>query len=291
MLDQARDAATQQTAAGYPLVKTIDTSFSFTREEVSVLRALAWQVAEISQRPVMAEKARLWTAHNDLQTQQPLVFIDPENGWNEMIPVHTLRCSDPLARVWEMALRKQIYWANVLKDDKVIEPFFDVPYSYTDTGWGVELKKRRTVENGSYIVEPAVEEFESVFEKLHHPEIVVDWKESELLMQMAHSVFDGILTVRRKNTWWWTLGLCWDYVDLRGMENFMCDFLLEPEWAERMLDLLCEGKLHMLDFLEENGLLAQNTGGTYTGRRLWIHTADRACGRATCCYRRYVGVL
>ena len=265
MLDQARDAATQQTAAGYPLVKTIDTSFSFTREEVSVLRALAWQVAEISQRPVMAEKARLWTAHNDLQTQQPLVFIDPENGWNEMIPVHTLRCSDPLARVWEMALRKQIYWANVLKDDKVIEPFFDVPYSYTDTGWGVELKKRRTVENGSYIVEPAVEEFESVFEKLHHPEIVVDWKESELLMQMAHSVFDGILTVRRKNTWWWTLGLCWDYVDLRGMENFMCDFLLEPEWAERMLDLLCEGKLHMLDFLEENGLLAQNTGGTYTG--------------------------
>ena len=260
MLDQARDAATQQTAAGYPLVKTIDTSFSFTREEVSVLRALAWQVAEISQRPVMAEKARLWTAHNDLQTQQPLVFIDPENGWNEMIPVHTLRCSDPLARVWEMALRKQIYWANVLKDDKVIEPFFDVPYSYTDTGWGVELKKRRTVENGSYIVEPAVEEFESVFEKLHHPEIVVDWKESELLMQMAHSVFDGILTVRRKNTWWWTLGLCWDYVDLRGMENFMCDFLLEPEWAERMLDLLCEGKLHMLDFLEENGLLAQNTG-------------------------------
>lgn len=90
MLDQARDAATQQTAAGYPLVKTIDTSFSFTREEVSVLRALAWQVAEISQRPVMAEKARLWTAHNDLQTQQPLVFIDPENGWNEMIPVHTL---------------------------------------------------------------------------------------------------------------------------------------------------------------------------------------------------------
>lgn len=178
---------------------------------------------------------------------------------------YTLRCSDPLARVWEMALRKQIYWANVLKDDKVIEPFFDVPYSYTDTGWGVELKKRRTVENGSYIVEPAVEEFESVFEKLHHPEIVVDWKESELLMQMAHSVFDGILTVRRKNTWWWTLGLCWDYVDLRGMENFMCDFLLEPEWAERMLDLLCEGKLHMLDFLEENGLLAQNTGGTYTG--------------------------
>lgn len=82
MLDQARDAATQQTAAGYPLVKTIDTSFSFTREEVSVLRALAWQVAEISQRPVMAEKARLWTAHNDPADAAATCFYRP-GKWME----------------------------------------------------------------------------------------------------------------------------------------------------------------------------------------------------------------
>ena len=50
-------------------------------------------------------------------------------------------CEDPLARVWEMHLRKQIYWFEQLKDDKVIENYFDVPYSYSDTGWGPALKK------------------------------------------------------------------------------------------------------------------------------------------------------
>lgn len=192
MLDPAKDAATQQTAAGYPLVKTMDTRLEFTKEETAVLRRLGEEVAEIAQRPEMAEKAALWTAHNDLKTDRPPVFIDPENGWNEMIPAHTLQCTDPLARVWEMALRKKIYWAKELKDDRVIDTLFDVPYSYTDTGWGVELKKERTSESGSYIVDPAIEDFETDFEKVHHPEIVMDWKESEILMQLAHNVFDGV---------------------------------------------------------------------------------------------------
>lgn len=62
----------------------------------------------------------------------------------------------------------------------------------------------------------------------------------------------------------------------------MCDFLLEPEWAERMLDMLCEGKLKMLDFLEKNGLLAQNTGNVYTGSGGFGFTSDIApvTGRA-----------
>lgn len=265
LIEHKKDPATEQTAAGYPEVKAMGTSFHFKEGEIEVLRKLAHQVAEIAERPEMKAKARIWKLHNDLKTDQPLVFIDPENGWNECIPVSTLQCEDPLARVWEMALRKQIYWADVMKDDKVIEPYFDVPYSYSDTGWGVALGKIGGEDGGSYIVKQAIEDYEADFEKIHHPQLIIDWKESDILMELAHSVFDGILQVRRKNTWWWTLGLCWDYVNLRGMEDFMCDFIAEPEWVERMLDLLCEGKLRMLDFLEENGLLAQNTEGTYVG--------------------------
>jgi len=265
LIEHKKDPATEQTAAGYPEVKAMGTSFHFKEGEIEVLRKLAHQVAEIAERPEMKAKARIWKLHNDLKTDQPLVFIDPENGWNECISVSTLQCEDPLARVWEMALRKQIYWADVMKDDKVIEPYFDVPYSYSDTGWGVALGKIGGEDGGSYIVKQAIEDYEADFEKIHHPQLIIDWKESDILMELAHVVFDGILQVRRKNTWWWTLGLCWDYVNLRGMEDFMCDFIAEPEWVERMLDLLCEGKLRMLDFLEENGLLAQNTEGTYVG--------------------------
>lgn len=265
LLKHKKDPAAEQTAAGYPEVKAMGTSFHFSETETAVLRRLAAVVAEIAERPEMKSKAKLWTAHNDLKTNEPLIFIDPENGWNECIPVKTLQCSDPLARVWEMSLRKQIYWADEMKDDKVIEPYLDVPYSYSDTGWGVQPDKNGGEDGGSYIVIPTLDDYEEDLPKIHHPEYIIDWKESERIMELAHQVFDGILHVRRKNTWWWTLGLCWDLVNLRGMENFLCDFIAEPQYLEKALDILCEGKLRMLDFLENNRLLAQNTKGTYVG--------------------------
>jgi len=265
LLEHKKDPATEQTAAGYPEVAAMDTDLLFSTKEIAVLRELGERVAEIAARPIMQAKAKLWTAHNDLQTAEPVVFIDPENGWNECIKADVLKCEDPLARVWEMTLLKQIFWAEKMKDDKVIEAYFDVPYSYTDTGWGLAITKIGGEDGGSYIVKQAIEDYEKEFEQLHHPELIINWEESERLMELAHQIFDGILKVRRKNIWWWTLGLCWDYVNIRGMEDFMCDFVAEPEWANRMLDLLCEGKLRMLDFLEENNLLAQNTEGSYVG--------------------------
>ncbi|MEG1844974.1 MAG: hypothetical protein RR296_12085, partial [Clostridia bacterium] len=122
LLEQKGDPARQQTAAGIPSILEMDTTFQFSAREFETLRALANRIAAIAARPEMTQKAALWTAHNDLKTQTPMVFIDPENGWNEIIPSQELRCVDPLARVWEMALRKQIYWAEQMKDDKVIEP-------------------------------------------------------------------------------------------------------------------------------------------------------------------------
>ena len=265
LIAQAKDPATMQTAAGYPEVKTMTTAFKFSQKEIDCLRKLAAEIAEISLGPDMAKKKALWTAHNDLKTLDPLVFIDPENGWNEIINVKTLVSEDPLARVWEMALRKQIYWADNMKDDRVIESYFDVPYSYSEDGWGIELGKEGGENYGAYKVIQAIKDYDTDFEKIHYPNITIDWEQSLKLIELAHSVFDGILKVRRKNTWWWTLGMCWDFVNIRGFEDFMTDLIAEPDNFHRMMNLLCEGKLKMLDFLEKNELLALNTGGTYVG--------------------------
>jgi hypothetical protein len=265
LIAQAKDPATMQTAAGYPEVKSMATAFKFSAKEIECLRRLASQVKEISMRPDMAKKAKLWTAHNDLKTDTPVVFIDPENGWNEIIDPKSLECSDPMARVWEMSLRKQIFWADGMKDDKVIEDFLDVPYSYTNDGWGLELQKKGGNDGGSYKVIPALHDYDADFPKVHYPNYTIDWDESRKLMDLAHEVFDGILRVRRKNTWWWTLGMCWDFVNIRGFDDFMMDFVAEPENFKRMMNLLCEGQLKFLDYLERNELLALNTGGTYVG--------------------------
>ena len=265
LIDVIKDPAAMQTASGYPEVRSMGTNFLFSDEEISTLRELAHKISEIAARPIMRNKADLWTKHNDLQTDEPVVFIDPENGWNEIIPPKTLISKDPLARVWEMALRKQIFWADEMKDDKVIEPYFDVPYSYSEDGWGVDLNKKGGSDGGVFIIIPAIKNYDEDFPKLHYPNILIDEQESEQIMTLAHDIFDCILQVRRKNTWWWTLGMCFDFVNLRGMEEFMCDLIAEPDNFHRMMEFLCEGKLKMLDFLEANSLLQGNTGGTYVG--------------------------
>ena len=67
----------------------------------AVLRELGARLRELAERPYEQEKKALWTAHNDLQTEQPVIFIDCENGWNEIFPWHeAIKCEGEMAGDW-----------------------------------------------------------------------------------------------------------------------------------------------------------------------------------------------
>jgi len=262
---EARDPASEQTAAGLSTTHGIATSLSFNPAERERLRSLASRVAELAARPIEKKKAALWTAHNDLQSGEPLIFCDPENGWNEIIPGSALSCRDPLARVWEMHLLKEIFWGLEMLDDRVIEPVFDVPYNYVDTGWGLHEKRIGGGHGGSYTWEPQLKDYDRDFPLLSYPKILVDHAMTGRVLSLAQDLFSGILEVRLRGIWWWTLGMTWDYVTLRGLENFMLDMYDHPEWVHRTMQFMSQGLIRKLDFLEAEGLLALNTGGSYVG--------------------------
>ncbi len=262
---ELQDPATEQTAAGLSTTRGIATSFSFLPAERERLRALASRVAEVAARPIEKKKAQLWTAHNDLRSAEPLLFCDPENGWNEIIPLASLQCVDPLARVWEMHLLKELFWGLEMLDDRVIEAVFDVPYNYEDTGWGLREKRIGGGHGGSYTWEAPLKDYDRDFPSLCYPRILIDRVTTERVLGLAHELFDGILEVRLRGIWWWTLGMTWDYVTLRGLESFMLDLYDNPEWVHRTMRFMSEGLGRKLDFLEAEGLLALNTCGTYVG--------------------------
>lgn len=259
------DPAKEHLSTGFPPIKAMESRLLFDPDEIDRLRLLAARVAEIAALPVQKEKAALWTAHNDLKTSEPVVFIDPENGWNEIIRPEMLVCRDNMARVWEMHLLKLIYWHDHLKDDKVIEPFFEVHYSFFDTGWGLDLKKEGGENAGAYKIVGSIEDYEEDFDKLHYPEVIIDYEESKRVLELAHEIFDGILTVRRRPVWWWSLGMTVDYIMLRGIENFLCDLIIESDYVHAVMNLMCEGIHKKLDRFEAEGLLALNTDGAYVG--------------------------
>ena len=128
LMDDARiEAAADQTAAAAARMALEPAEAVAESDEREILRRLAERVAALGRRRDR-EKRALWSAHNSLGRTRPVIFCDPENGWNEIITAR-MGCRGKLARPWEMDLRKEIFWGEEMGDDKPVEPFFDVPYT------------------------------------------------------------------------------------------------------------------------------------------------------------------
>jgi hypothetical protein len=234
------------------------------RKDRSILREFAEKTAELAARPIENEKRDLWYRHNALEPTRPLIFCDPENGWNEIITGNRLRCSGALAREWEMILRKEIFWGESMRDDRVVQPFFDIPYVYMESDWGMHETKIGGENGGSYVWDSPLKSYNDL-DKIHFPEIIVDYCATDDLVELAGEVFGSILTVRLRGKWWWTLGMTWTLVNIRGLEQIMYDTYDHPEHLKELMCILSAGTQAKLDFLEENNLLSLNNDGTYVG--------------------------
>ena len=103
--------------------------------------------------------------------------------------------------------------------------YFDIPYYHTNTGWGVVPERIGGENGGIYEIKHVLIDYENDFEKVRFPRIDVDFSHSKQVLEIAIDIFSGILKIRQFTSWWWTLGMTWDYLDLRGMEDFLCDFI------------------------------------------------------------------
>ena len=260
-----KDLSSEQTAAALSNLRGTDGTLEVSPREKGILRDLAAKVAELAARPVEEEKKRLWTLHNDLHPTRPLVFCDPENGWNEIIPQDQIQCEGALFRMWEMALRKEVFWGETMRDDRVIEPYFNIPWQSTDSGYGLAETVHKTDALGSYTWTWPVRNYETDFPQLRFPVISIDADRTRKVRDVAEEVLGDVLQVRIRGSWWWTLGMTWDFIKLRGLENLMTDMLLHPQWVHRLMNFLCQAVHRKLDFLESHGLLSLNTEGTYVG--------------------------
>jgi hypothetical protein len=69
-----------------------------------------------------------------------------------------LTCQGELARLWEFRLRKEIFWGAVMKDDRVIQPTFDIAHVYTSTrlgcGRGTDWRRQQ---GGAYTWRPPIQ--------------------------------------------------------------------------------------------------------------------------------------
>ena len=203
--------------------------------------------------------------HNRLEKTRPIILCDPENGWNEIITERQLKCRTKIARRWEMNLRKEIFWGEEMGDDRPVEAVFNVPYTCSADFWGVSIKYHRTEQLGSFVWDNPIKDYAADLERIHPLTFEIDWQVSKGCYELAKEIFGGILTVRQKGTWWWSLGVTYPAILLRGMENLFVDFHEHPDELKQLLRIISQGFMQKLDYLEANDLLSLNNDGTYVG--------------------------
>jgi hypothetical protein len=255
---------TEQTAASLATASAVVPVEAFTASDRQVLRRLAGRVAELAARSVENEKRNLWYKHNALQPTRPLVFCDPENGWGEIISQSDLECRSKLARQWEYTLRREVFWGEEMQDDRVILPYFDIGYVYSESDWGMHETRIGGENGGAYIWDAPLASYTDLG-KLHTPVITIDYPATTRLLTLAHNILGDLLPVRLKSAWWWTLGMTWTAVTLRGLNQLMLDMMDYPDELHRYMAILRNGTQARLDFLESNDLLSQNSDGSYVG--------------------------
>ena len=244
--------------------QSASSQYAVSSNDRDMLHSLAMQVADVAARPEQARKRELWRKHNALEPTRPVVFCDPENGWNEILPQQTLACVGDVARHWEFHLRKELFWGDSMGDDRVIEPVFNVGWVASVSDWGMQQAIRSAGEGGAFVWDGPLKSYDDL-ELLRYPHVTVDAPASEALLALAESVFGDALTVRRHQMWWWTMGLTQTAIFLRGYETYLTDMCAEPEGLHRFMALLRDGAMSLIDELEQKGLLCLNNGGDYVG--------------------------
>ena len=232
-------------------------------EDRSILRDLAKQVAEIAALPVMEERRRMWSEHNQLRRVRPMILVFPEGSWRELGEEIHLECEGQLARGYESGLRSRIYAHERIHDDIPVEKNWTVGAAIGNTSWGLGAKwKPSTDPTGARAFDPVILE-PADLKKLRAPEVTYDEKETELRLTMVRELFGDILDVKLKRVTHVSYHLMNQYTALRGLEQVMMDMVANPGMLHDAMAFFEDAHHRILKQYIDLNLLMFNNDGEY----------------------------
>ena len=236
-------------------------SIELPSEDREIVRRLASEVAEIAALPVHAEKAKLWTGLNDLESSRPMVYIN-EICWNEMDVDDelTLKCTHPFARRQEGGLRHQLYLWRHMPGDMVLSNHVSCPLAVRSTGFGIseDVDVVRTDDSNSIVsCHFKVQiQTEDDLDKIRVPKVTHDEQTTTERYEAMCDLYEGIMPVRKRGQGhiWFTP---WDFlIRWYGIEAAMMDMIDRPDFVHAAVERMVDGWMAELDQFEELNVLA-----------------------------------
>ena len=270
--------------------------------ERQVIRDLAKKLADLANQPIMEERRKLWYAHNDLKTDQPVIDCSPEGAWRHNVPADTLICEDPLLREIEWTLRARIFRAEVINDDVPAEMRWDCRKIISDTGWSVEGQKAHNAFTNESVHVPTIStinpfwrpgynfdetaaefeplisdddmEDEDIASRLIAPKVIYDEEASKRMFDIHQELLGDILDVQWTGNTYIAFSWMETYTKIRGYENALYDLYDYPEQMHKILAVLEKGYLDLYQQQLDMGLLSMNNSCQYNGTGGFGYTND-----------------
>ncbi len=227
-----------------------------------ILRSLAEDVAEVADLPVMAERRAMWKRHNALERVRPMVLVDPQGSWRELLPDTEMTCEGAAARRTEWTLRSRLYNHHNFEDDTVIEKDWIVRRAVHNTGWGLTARHlRSSMATGAWKFDPVIKTHADL-DKIKFPRVYEDEDATTRAVAAAEELFGDILDVKVKGIAHLSFHLMNVYTGLRGLEQVLFDMIDDPNMVHDAMARLEEGHHGLVRQYVDMNLLSLNNDGT-----------------------------
>jgi len=231
-------------------------------QEKHRLQELARRYSELASNDANQERKQRALQINDRQAVRPIVWID-EIPWHEMNTDDelTLQCEDDFARGMERFFLTSLYRWRHIQADMVLEPFYRIGKSCTNSGIGVEVHEQvLSNDSRNHIVSHHYQDqlaTDADLDRLRLPVIRADREQDARNMEMAQDALQEILPVKLHG---WNFGVApWDTISmLRGVEPALIDLVERPEFIHRTMEKFAAIGLASMEQLEQEGLLDQD---------------------------------
>lgn len=223
------------------------------------LRELARHQLEIANSKKNLERTELWKRHNMCRGERPTIHIEVGTFAHEAITPRLI-CTDSDARAIEYKLLETTVNLEVFDDDRVVPPYFQLPYDtyFTLFGHNIKqtvIKKDDGTEMGHHF-EHIIDDLEDDFDKITSPSVYGVNKEStQKKLDFYNDLFGDILPVKLITNALYAVPTQ-HVVHMMGMENMLYSMYDYPELFLEMMDRIANDYIAYFKHLEsENALL------------------------------------
>ncbi len=240
------------------------------QKDIDILRRLGEKTAELSESTVNKERRQAWFNLDAGKNDRVMVLaeIGGVRDKAQIIPDDWFETTDPRAHDVEFRLRTHLYEHETLRDDHVLEPYWNVRWDMTVSDYGVSEKNEygdAGEKMGSRRWDAPIKSITDDFARLHPRVFSVNREATFETVQFWQRVFGDTLKVRVRTGHYWTMGLTIVAISLIGLTNLMMFMYDDPEGLHKLMAFLRDDHIAHADYLENEGLYCLNNENDYIG--------------------------